>query len=118
MLSAFLIFVKLNIIAAWMFIIICFREVIITGIRLYAMQKGRILAAEDMGKYKTISQITAVIFILLFLILRETSLALNWPDEVWNMWQGGINIFMLVAVLLTLISGISYLWNNRNFNNG
>jgi len=114
MLSAFFIFMRLGVVAAWMVIIIFVREILITAIRLYAIRKGAILAAENMGKYKTVAQICVVIVILVFLIFKETSFALNWSDTVWALWHWNIMILMSAVVLLTLISGVSFLKNNRS----
>src|SRR2546422_3320940 len=62
--SAFIAFVGLNWIPAWMVVIIVARELAITGLRLLAASKNIVLAAEGYGKHKTISQIVAIISIL------------------------------------------------------
>ncbi len=113
-LSAFFIFTQMRLIAPWMFVVIFLREVIITAIRLKAMQEGRVLAAERAGKYKTISQIVAICFILLFLILQEAGSFHSLP-KIFLVWQYGIHILMLVVVFLTLHSGILYILSHRNF---
>src|SRR3954464_8211748 len=62
--SAFISFVGLNWIAAWMVVIVVARELAITGLRLLAASRNVVLAAEAFGKHKTISQIVAIIAIL------------------------------------------------------
>src|SRR5258707_15528949 len=62
--SAFIAFVGLNWIPAWMVVLIVARELAITGLRLLAASKNLVLAAENFGKHKTISQIAAIIAIL------------------------------------------------------
>src|SRR5947199_1747919 len=62
--SAFIAFVGLNWIPAWMVVIVVARELAITGLRLLAASKNVVLAAEGYGKHKTISQIVAIISIL------------------------------------------------------
>src|SRR3954469_14539710 len=57
--SAFIAFVDLKWIAAWMVVIVVARELTITGLRLLAASKNVVLAAEGFGKHKTISQIVA-----------------------------------------------------------
>src|SRR5438445_5564300 len=69
--SAFIAFVGLNWMPAWMVIIIVARELAITGLRLLAASKNVVLAAEGYGKHKTISQIVAIIAILVFHSYRE-----------------------------------------------
>ena len=51
-------------VAAWMVIIIVARELAITGLRLLAASKNVVLAAENFGKHKTVSQIVAIIALL------------------------------------------------------
>src|SRR5687767_2214260 len=62
--SAFIAFVGLHYMAAWMVVIIVARELAITGLRLLAASKNVVLAAEKYGKHKTISQIVCIISIL------------------------------------------------------
>src|SRR5213594_3122807 len=62
--SAFIAFVGLKWIPAWMVVIIVARELAITGLRLLAASKNVVLAAEGYGKHKTVSQIIAIISIL------------------------------------------------------
>src|SRR5512135_1377590 len=69
--SAFIAFVGLKWIAAWMVVIIVARELAITGLRLLAASKSVVLAAEGYGKHKTISQIVAIISILVLASYNE-----------------------------------------------
>ena len=62
--SAFIAFIELEWMAAWMVILIVARELAITGLRLLAANKNLVLAAERQGKNKTIFQITAIIALL------------------------------------------------------
>ena len=64
--SAFIAFVGLGWMAAWMVVLIVARELAITGLRLLAASKSVVLAAEGYGKHKTISQIVAILAILVF----------------------------------------------------
>src|SRR5512143_1951946 len=64
--SAFIAFVGLNWIPAWMVVIIVARELAITGLRLLAASKNVVLAAEGYGKHKTVSQIVAIISLLVW----------------------------------------------------
>ena len=117
MLSAFYMFMQMNIIAEWMFYIIFIREILVTLVRFYAMGKGVVMAAEKAGKYKTMFQISTVIVILLYLILyRWAAEASAVMDTVFCVLQKRYLVIaglMLITVLLTLVSGISTLWRNR-----
>src|SRR3990167_292475 len=113
-LAAFIAFVRMQIVDDWMVLVILGREIVITGLRLFALTKKKVLAAEAAGKHKTVSQIVAIFAILGFLIFRESLSAISqWSAalEIW--WKTGIDILMLITVALTLISGLSYLWRNR-----
>src|SRR5215471_16889616 len=69
--SAFIAFVGLNWIPAWMVVLIVARELAITGLRLLAASKNVVLAAEGYGKHKTISQIVAIIAIFILYSYEE-----------------------------------------------
>ena len=114
-LSAFFVFVQLHLIAIWMFVLILFREVVVTFLRFLGMANGKVMPAEKAGKYKTVSQMAVIWFILLFLILRESSLFYQWTHPFFLNWQAGIYVLMLFVVTVTLGSGLTYLWHNRRF---
>src|SRR5689334_2763863 len=101
-----------------MAVIVVARELAITGLRLLAASKSVVLAAEGYGKHKTISQIVAIISILVLHSYQQ------WGpvgraifgchiirDEAWVVWFTQASVWLAVA--LTLISGCLYLWNNR-----
>lgn len=113
-LAAFLAFVELELIPAWTVVIIIAREVMVTGLRIAALTKGRVIEAEEAGKHKTVSQMIAIFMILIFLMLREkgrTLLFWNYDTERWVL--NLILFVMLVTVALTIISGISFFIKNR-----
>src|SRR6059036_3599059 len=62
--SAFIAFVGRDLMPAWMVVIIVARELAITGLRLLAASKNVVLAVEGYGKHKTVSQILAIVAIL------------------------------------------------------
>ncbi|HWL53659.1 MAG TPA: CDP-diacylglycerol--glycerol-3-phosphate 3-phosphatidyltransferase [Chthoniobacteraceae bacterium] len=100
-------------IPAWAVVVIISREFLITGLRLLAASKGVVLPAESVGKHKTGWQIATVIFFLLALSIREMgglSLPKAWIDQA--LYFGG-NTLIAIALILTLYSGVGYLWRNR-----
>jgi CDP-diacylglycerol--glycerol-3-phosphate 3-phosphatidyltransferase len=116
--SAFIAFVGLRWIPAWMVVIVVARELVITGLRLLAASKNMVLAAEGYGKHKTISQITAIISIF---VLHSYG---DWGQtgqvifgchliggSPWVIWFTDLSVW--IAVALTFISGWLYLWRNR-----
>ncbi len=115
-LTAFMVFVQLRLVEAWMVVIIIFREILITSLRLFALNKGQILSAARAGKQKTMFQMVVIFLILLFMVTKELMLVV--PIITWNpnwetLFRDGIYIMMLITVGLTLYSGLSYLWDNR-----
>ncbi len=112
-LAAFYIFTGMGIISAWMFGIILVREVLVTGTRMMFIGKGLYLAAERAGKYKTVSQIVAVYVILVFILLQRHPVLSAGLERNLDLWLTAIGMLMAVTVLMTVISGMSYLWNNR-----
>ena len=118
--SAFIAFVELGWFAAWMAVIVVARELAITGLRLLAASKNVVLAAERFGKHKTISQIVAVIAILIDQIMQKDQwgsigqMIFGWSlfgTHSWSWWVA--EIFKWLSVALTFISGFVYLWKNR-----
>jgi CDP-diacylglycerol--glycerol-3-phosphate 3-phosphatidyltransferase len=113
-LAAFATFVQLQLIEAWMFVIIISRELLITSLRLFALNKGKVLSAARAGKHKTVSQMSVIFVILLFIVAKETMLTyFIWNPEWEKMFRTVIYSLMLVTVGFTLYSGVSYLWENR-----
>ncbi|MFH1622117.1 MAG: CDP-diacylglycerol--glycerol-3-phosphate 3-phosphatidyltransferase [Candidatus Omnitrophota bacterium] len=113
-LAAFLSFVEMRLIWAWMVVIIIIRELLITGLRILAMTKGKVLEAGISGKHKTVSQMFTIFFILLVLIVKEIGVRQNfWTANIENITHCGIIVLMFITVVLTVSSGFSYLWVNR-----
>jgi CDP-diacylglycerol---glycerol-3-phosphate 3-phosphatidyltransferase len=85
----------------WGVFIILAREFIISGIRIVAAGQGRVIAASNIAKWKTVFQLIAIITIL----LRDFPFSLVAPVPV------GLITFW-IAVALTLVSGADYLVKN------
>jgi CDP-diacylglycerol--glycerol-3-phosphate 3-phosphatidyltransferase len=93
---------------AWMVLVILGREIIITGLRGIASSEGIVIQASDLGKFKTIFQIVAIIGLLLhfnynwFFGIEHTLLRVD-------MHNVGM-FFLWIATLLTVWSGVDYLF--------
>jgi CDP-diacylglycerol---glycerol-3-phosphate 3-phosphatidyltransferase len=116
--SAFIAFVGLNWLPAWMAVIVVARELAITGLRLLAASKNVVLAAERYGKHKTISQIVAIIAILVMASYQGWGapgrFIFGWTLFGATPWVVTVaEAAKYVAVALTAISGWLYLWKNR-----
>ena len=96
--SAMICMIDLKRLSAWFVIIIIAREFIISGFRLIAAENGIVIAANYWGKFKTASQMIMIILLILhfdgiFVILEQ--------------------IFIWLSLALTIISLITYIWQNR-----
>ena len=100
--AALVCMVQTGIVPAWMVIVILAREFAITGLRAVAASEGTVIAAAWSGKIKTVTQMIAIIFLLLD----------NWPFSLFNIPFA--NIMLWVAVIMTIYSGLEYMIKNRN----
>ena len=96
--SAMICMIEVDKLPAWVVIIIIGREFIISGFRLIAAENGIVIAANYWGKFKTVSQMIMIILLILhfdgiFVILEQ--------------------IFIWLSLALTIISLITYIWQNR-----
>lgn len=116
-LSAFLAFVELKLIPAWIVVIIVFREFIITGLRLIALAKGELIEAEMAGKHKTISQMVSIYVVLFFIVFKQSSTSVFgfWNENLEFLLRQIIFYMMIITAVLTVISGVSYLIKNKRF---
>ncbi|MDB6150688.1 MAG: pgsA [Chthoniobacter sp.] len=116
MAAAFICLVPLHAFPAWVAVVIISREFLITGLRLLAASQGVVLPAERMGKHKTAWQIVTVSFFLGLLALAELERAGVITGLYWwaHAWHYGGAVLIALALVLTLYSGLGYLWKNRS----
>ncbi|MDY0301046.1 MAG: CDP-diacylglycerol--glycerol-3-phosphate 3-phosphatidyltransferase [Trichlorobacter sp.] len=93
---------------AWIVLIILAREIIITGLRSIASSEGIVIQASNLGKYKTIFQITAIIGLLLHYDYNWF-FGIQHPLLTVSMHNAGM-FFLWIALLLTIWSGVDYLF--------
>lgn len=106
--SAFVCLMQLGFANIWCVLIIITREFVVTGIRLLAADGGVVLAANRWGKAKTISQMTAVLFILAVQFVQEL---VGWGGSAQAFLAFG-SVLVWVATALTIISGTVYVKQN------
>jgi CDP-diacylglycerol---glycerol-3-phosphate 3-phosphatidyltransferase len=109
--SAFICLIPFGALPAWAVIIIISREFLITGLRLLASSNGVILPAEKLGKHKTAWQMITIVFFLA--LLSADDFAPVGSDVVDLLWSYGGAALVTVTVVLTVFSGLAYLWKNR-----
>ena len=98
--SALICLIQLELIPAWVVIIIIAREFIISGFRLVASDNGVVIAASYWGKFKTAFQMLTVIVLIL-----------NIPNKVFTILG---TVLIYVSLALTVISLIDYMAKNKD----
>ncbi len=111
--SAFISFAILGLIEYWMVALIIFRDLFVTGLRMIIESKGRSMVTSNIAKAKTVSQMTIIIFILIFLGFKGFSI--TWAIPIFNFINNYQLIYNLtfIVTLFTAITGISYIHSNR-----
>ena len=96
--AAMICLVSMDRLPAWMVIIIISREFAISGFRLIAAENGIVIAANYWGKFKTVSQMIMIILLL---------------ADLGGVFDVLAQIFIWLSVALTIISLITYIWQNK-----
>lgn len=90
-------------IPAWVVIVIIFRELMVTGLRAIAADEGYVMAADRFGKFKTVLQSIAIV---------PLSLHFEWFGV--DLVPAG-EVFLYLALVLTVFSGGKYLYDFYNY---
>ncbi len=96
-LSSLMVFIQLEYVPAWMVIVIITRDFLINGIRSLAASKGKVIAAGNLGKIKTTTQMIAILIIILI------------GKSSYNFY------IMLVPVFFTLWSAWDYIKGGKEY---
>ena len=110
--SALICLVKLDLALPVCVLLIMIREFAVTSIRLLAVEQGRVIAANNWGKLKTISQMVAIIAILFFQYLATFLPAFLFPATVIG------HVLVVIATVFTVISGAIYIKDNKDVMKG
>lgn len=103
--SVFLGFMGLSRISLWFLFIFIFRDTLVSGIRMVASSKGKVIAADIFGKAKTVAQIA-------LLILLYSNLLWGFPAPSVMVW------FEILVAIITALSGGNYLLKNLDIFKG
>ncbi len=115
--AAFLAFIEMELVPAWMVVIMILRELMITALRMTALLKKSVLSAGKGGKHKTVSQMLSIFVILVFIVIKEAGVEVFgfWGPSFEYWYKQTIFILMTLTVILTIGSGISYIAGNRRY---
>ena len=119
-LSALLCFVQTGWCDCIAVIIVLFREFSVTSIRLVAASKGKVVAANIFGKIKTVTQLVAIIAVLLMQFLLEIfTMTSAFGVETLSLLQCVFTVVSLaliwISTLMAIISGVIYIVQNKQF---
>lgn len=114
MAAAFVLLTAEDLFPAWAVVTILAREFLVTGLRLVATTQGVVVAADSMGKLKTILQIVTAVFLLLVLAGQDpatSGLAMESLIGEQAIHYTGLGL-IYGTIFVTVASGISYLLRN------
>lgn len=121
--AALITLVEFHVIPAYVAIIIIAREFAVTGLRSVAAAEGMVIAANWWGKIKTVCQIVAVIFALLYINIRKNVMFASIVNnlnifgihnkDIVKFFHYGTNVTMFIAVVATIVSGIEIFVKNK-----
>lgn len=86
--------------SSFVLLVVVFREFLVSGLRMLVASKGEVIAASMLGKLKTATTMVAIGLLLFCRALPEGTL--------FTVFNTSGNILMLIAVVLTLYSGVDY----------
>ena len=114
--SALLCFVQLGLCDCVAVIVVLFREFAVTSIRLIAASKGKVIAANIWGKVKTVTQMVAVICVLVMqTVLDIGELGVCLPCCLHCIFLIIGEGLIWVSTFFALLSGVIYVAHNKQF---
>lgn len=113
--AAFVGFAVIGVLEWWMVSIIVLRDIIITLLRLYAENKGRLFVTSYYAKWKTLLQMVFLYYLLVMYTAINTDAIYAGNEVIFSyLWNGNLIYFlMLIITMITVHSGYTYLYSNR-----
>lgn len=115
--AAMISLVALGTLSPWIAFLIIGREFAVTGLRLIAAAEGVVLSANKWGKLKTVAQIVMIVAIIIEMALKtDIYPGANWLRVLIDVYPASVIAYssLLIAVILTVISGFYYFYQNKN----
>jgi len=112
--SVFIAFVALELCSPWVLIIILAREFLVTSVRMVSSSRGIVIAANNWGKAKTITQMTSIVVIFVFEMLSALL-------GVYDFWLPLFDTIITIteqtclwlSAAITIVSGAVYVWQSK-----
>lgn len=113
--AAFLGLVFVGLVELWMVILIVFRDIIVTLLRIYAESRGYNFVTSYYAKWKTVLQMVFLYYLLLLYGGLNTAEIYNGNQNLFNQLTNATLIYfmMLIITLITVHSGATYLLMNK-----
>ena len=114
--SALISLVEMQLIPGYMTVIIIAREFAVTGLRTIAASEGKVIAASWYGKLKTVTQMVAIILLLLKVVINDIALLSTFVKSISALdmfFKYVPEVTLILAVIATIISGIDYFVKNK-----
>jgi len=113
--TAFFAFVAIDVLELWMVLIVVFRDVFVTGLRLFAEWKKKSFATSKTAKVKTVMQMVFIFYLLIVFTLRVNSYLHENFSGFFNFFTNHYLIYfaMLFITLFTFITGLIYIYQNK-----
>ncbi|MBN1929561.1 MAG: CDP-diacylglycerol--glycerol-3-phosphate 3-phosphatidyltransferase [Chlorobiaceae bacterium] len=113
--TAFLFYVWQGYLALWMVLLVAARDIMVTGLRVWAEHIDHPVVTSKEAKYKTFAQNLFAYIVMLFILLKEkaffgSDVAAVMDAILHSPW---LDYVMLAITLFTVWTGVSYLVSNR-----
>mgnify|MGYP001028568173 FL=1 len=117
--AALVALVDLERLPSWIALVIISRELVVSGLRMVAVAEGRVIAASNLGKVKTVLQIVAIVGYL----LKESTLLASVLESLlgtraMTYYDGLAWTIMAAALVATVLSMVDYFYHARDILTG
>jgi CDP-diacylglycerol---glycerol-3-phosphate 3-phosphatidyltransferase len=113
--TAFFAFVAIGVLQLWMVIIVVFRDIFVTGLRLFAEWQKKTFTTNKLAKIKTLVQMFFIFYLLIVYTLKENFfIKENLSKVIEYLTNENLIYFSMLAITVyTFITGIVYIYQNR-----
>lgn len=108
--SILIVFVELGMVPGWLVIVMVFRDTLVSIVRMVASDAGNVIAANIFGKFKTVSQMILSVGLFLELIL-------TFSETLLGVLSGLNTALIYIVAISTVLSGLIYIYQNREYLN-
>ena len=104
--SALVVLMQWGLVSPWVIIVIVAREFLVSGLRMVVASEGTVVAASNLGKWKTATTMVAILVLLVSVSVPSITVGIT--------FQLVGTALVWVSVALTIWSGVDYFWKSRH----